>query len=70
LQFLVGLAKRCMDLSGCSAKSEMVSQLGELAARVSIVEGLILGAEAAAEQDQFGVMRPKDSLPYTTQVYQ
>ena len=70
LQFLVGLVKRCMDASGRSAASEIVSQLGDLATRVSIVEGMILGAEAAAEPDQFGVMRPKDSLLYASQVYQ
>lgn len=70
LQFLVGLVKRCMDLSGRSATSETVAQLGDLATRVSLVEGMILGAEAAAEPDQFGVMRPKDSLLYASQVYQ
>lgn len=70
LQFIVGLVKRCMDASGRSAASEIVSQLGDLATRVSIVEGMILGAEAAAEPDQFGVMRPKDSLLYASQVYQ
>jgi 4-hydroxyphenylacetate 3-monooxygenase len=70
LQFMVGLVKRCMDASGRSATSEIVSQLGDLATRVSIVEGMILGAEAAAQSDQFGVMRPKDSLLYASQVYQ
>jgi len=70
LQFLVGLVKRCMDLSGRAAASEIAAQLGDLATRVSIVEGMILGAEAAAEPDQFGVMRPKDSLLYASQVYQ
>ena len=49
LQFLVGLVKRCMDLSGRSAASEVAAQLGDLATRVSIVEGMILGAEAAAD---------------------
>ena len=70
LQFLVGLVKRCMDLSGRSANSEISAQLGDLATRVSLVEGMILGAEGAAEPDQFGVMRPKDSLLYASQVYQ
>ncbi|HET7005068.1 MAG TPA: 4-hydroxyphenylacetate 3-hydroxylase N-terminal domain-containing protein [Candidatus Binatia bacterium] len=70
LQFIAALVKRCMDASGRSASSEMVSQLGDLATRVSIVEGMILGAEAAAEPDQFGVMRPKDSLLYASQIYQ
>jgi 4-hydroxyphenylacetate 3-monooxygenase len=31
---------------------------------------MILGAEAAAEPDQFGVMRPKDALLYASQVFQ
>ena len=70
LQFLVGLVKRCMDLSGRSATSETVAQLGDLATRVSLVEGMILGAEAAAEPDEFGVMRPKDALVYASQVFQ
>ncbi|HEX6173260.1 MAG TPA: 4-hydroxyphenylacetate 3-hydroxylase N-terminal domain-containing protein [Candidatus Binatia bacterium] len=70
LQFLVGLVKRCMDLSGRSANIEILAQLGDLATRVSLVEGMILGAEAAAEPDQFGVMRPKDSLLYASQVFQ
>jgi 4-hydroxyphenylacetate 3-monooxygenase len=70
LQFLVGLVKRCMDLSGRSANSEVVAQLGDLASRVSLVEGMILGAEAAAEIDPFDVMRPKGSLLYASQVYQ
>jgi len=70
LQFLVGLVKRCMDLSGRSAASEIVAQLGDLATRVSLVEGMILGAEAAAQPDQFGVMRPKAALLYASQVFQ
>ena len=70
LQFLVGLVKRCMDLSGRSASSDTLAQLGDLATRVSLVEGMILGAEAAAEPDQFGVMRPKGSLLYASQVFQ
>jgi 4-hydroxyphenylacetate 3-monooxygenase len=70
LQFLVGLVKRCMDLSGRSANPETVAQLGDLATRVSVVEGMILGAEAAAEPDQFAVMRPKDALLYASQVFQ
>jgi 4-hydroxyphenylacetate 3-monooxygenase len=38
--------------------------------RAALVEGMILGAEAAAEPDRFGVMRPKDSLLYASQVFQ
>jgi 4-hydroxyphenylacetate 3-monooxygenase len=70
LQFLVGLVKRCMDLSGRSATGDTLAQLGDLATRVSLVEGMILGAESAAESDPFGVMRPKGSLLYASQVFQ
>jgi 4-hydroxyphenylacetate 3-monooxygenase len=70
LQFLVGLVKRCMDLSGRTPVADTVAQLGDLATQVSLVEGMILGAEAAAELDQFGVMRPKDSLLYASQIFQ
>src|SRR5439155_17473232 len=70
LQFLVGLDKRVSDLSGQSAKPEVTAQLGELASRVSMVEGLILGAEAKAQPDKFGVMRPDDALLYASQVIQ
>jgi len=70
LQFLGGLVKRCLDLSGRSASSETIAQLGDLATRISLVEGMILGAEAAAEPDPFGVMRPKDALLYASQVFQ
>ncbi len=70
LQFLVGLTKRISDLSGQTAKPEVVSQLGDLAARVSLVEGLLVGAEAKAVPDKFGVMRPNDALLYASQVLQ
>jgi 4-hydroxyphenylacetate 3-monooxygenase len=70
LQFLLGLIKRCMDRSGRSESGDTTAQLGDLASRVSLVEGMILGAEAAAEPDTFGVMRPKDSLLYASQVFQ
>src|SRR4029453_10246465 len=53
LQFLLALVKRCMDLSGRSVTSDTVAQLGDLATRVSLVEGMILGAETAATPDEF-----------------
>jgi 4-hydroxyphenylacetate 3-monooxygenase len=59
-----------MDLSGRSATPDTIAQLGDLATRVSLVEGMILAAEAAAELDQFGVMRPNGALLYASQVYQ
>src|SRR5439155_3846752 len=70
LQFLAGLVKRVSDLSGVSARPDVVSQLGELAGRVSMIEGLILGAEAKAAPDKFSVMRPNEALLYASQVIQ
>jgi 4-hydroxyphenylacetate 3-monooxygenase len=70
LQFLVGLTKRILELNGQTAKPEIVTALGDLASRVSLVEGLLLGGEAAAQPDRFGVMRPADSLLYASQVLQ
>lgn len=70
LQFLVGLVRRICEANGQLAKPEVVTQLGELASRVSLVEGMVLAAEASAQPDQFGVMRPNDALVYASQVYQ
>jgi 4-hydroxyphenylacetate 3-monooxygenase len=70
LQFLVGLVKRICELNGGITRPDVVAQLGDLASRVSLVEGLILGAEAAAQPDKFDVMRPADSLLYASQVLQ
>ncbi len=70
LQFLVGLTKRILDLNGQTARPEIATQLGELASRVSLVEGLLLGGEASAQPDAFGVMRPNDALLYASQVLQ
>src|SRR5215207_3211250 len=47
-----------------------MAQIGELAARASLVEGMVLVAEASAAPDQFGVMRPSDQMVYASQVMQ
>ncbi len=70
LQFLAGLVRRIAERSGTLARPDVVANLGELATRVSLVEGLILGAEAQAAPDQFGVMRPYDAFLYASQVLQ
>jgi 4-hydroxyphenylacetate 3-monooxygenase len=70
LQFLVGLVKRIMDGSGQSARPDVQVSMGELATQVSLVEGLILAAEAKAAPDQFGVMRPDGAMVYANQTLQ
>ncbi len=70
LQFLVGLTKRILEASGQTARPDVVTALGDLASRVSLVEGLLLGGEAAAQPDAFGVMRASDALLYASQALQ
>jgi 4-hydroxyphenylacetate 3-monooxygenase len=70
LQFLVGLVKRISDANGQTAKPDIQALLGELAARVSLVEGLILAAEGKASLDQYGVMRPDPAMVYANYIHQ
>jgi 4-hydroxyphenylacetate 3-monooxygenase len=70
LQFLVGLAKRIADRSGQSARMDVQAQLGNLAARAALVEGLILAAEQKYIVDEYGVARPGPDMVYANQTLQ
>jgi 4-hydroxyphenylacetate 3-monooxygenase len=70
LQFLVGLINRAMTLSGQATKPEVQVQLGDLAARAALVEGLVLAAEAHAVRDQWGMLRPNPQFLYANQTLQ
>jgi 4-hydroxyphenylacetate 3-monooxygenase len=70
LQFLSGLVRRIAERSGTLARPDVLANLGDLATRVSLVEGLIMGAQAQASPDPFGVMRPYDAYLYASQVLQ
>ena len=70
LQFLAGLVRRIAERNGTIARPDVQANLGDLATRVSLVEGLIMGAEAQARPDPFGVMRPHDAYLYASQVLQ
>jgi 4-hydroxyphenylacetate 3-monooxygenase len=70
LQFLVGLVKRICDRNGQIAKQEVQAELGDLAARAALVEGLILAAEVNATQDEAGVMWPNPAMVYANQSLQ
>jgi 4-hydroxyphenylacetate 3-monooxygenase len=70
LQFLVALAKRIADRSGQSARMEVQAQLGNLAARAALVEGLLLAAEQKCIVDEYGVARPGPDMVYANQTLQ
>jgi 4-hydroxyphenylacetate 3-monooxygenase len=70
LQFLVGLVNQAMTLSGQATRPEVQVQLGDLAARAALVEGLVLAAEAHAVVDEWGVLRPNPRFVYANQTLQ
>ena len=70
LQFLVGLVKRICDRSGQSANREVQVQLGALAARAALVEGLILAAEEKCYVDDDGIAWPAPDMVYANQTLQ
>lgn len=70
LQFLVGLVKRICDRSGQTSNPEVQAQLGDLATRAAVVEGLILAAEANPVVDAFGVIWPNPAMVYANQTLQ
>jgi 4-hydroxyphenylacetate 3-monooxygenase len=70
LQFLIGLVKRICDDSGQTGRVDVQAQLGDLAARAALVEGLVLAAEASCIVDDYGVARPNPRYAYANQVLQ
>jgi 4-hydroxyphenylacetate 3-monooxygenase len=70
LQFMVGLIKRICDRSGQTSKPDVQAQLGDLATRAAVVEGLILAAEANPVVDEFGVIWPNPAMVYANQALQ
>jgi 4-hydroxyphenylacetate 3-monooxygenase len=70
LEFMVGLVKRITDRSGTSARPDTKVQLGQLAARASLVEGLVLAADAKAALNEYGVMVPDTGAMYANLSFQ
>lgn len=70
LQFIAGLAKRMMTANGLIKIPPIQGQLGELASRVAIFEGLLLAAEASAEPDQYGAYIPNRRFLYSAMALQ
>ncbi len=70
LKFILGLAKKLADLSGSIHSRPAQLDLGELAARVAVPEGMVLGAEESASIDTNGVARPNPKLLYSAMTLQ
>jgi 4-hydroxyphenylacetate 3-monooxygenase len=70
LQFIAGLAKRMTSTTGTIKMPPVQGQLGELAAKVSIFEAMLLAAEASAAPDQNGVYVPNRRYVYTAMTLQ
>lgn len=70
LQFLAGLVKRIADRNGQSEKMDVQSQIGDLATRAALVEGLILAAEDKCIVDAYGVAWPSPDMVYANQTLQ
>jgi len=67
VQFLVGIARRLADTIGTSAMPPVVEVLGRLAAQAAMVEGMVVGMEAAGHM-QDGCYVPNKHMMYAAQV--
>lgn len=63
-KFLLGLTVSMCEANGTLGLAAVQDRLGELASLTSLIEGMVLGAEAAAELDEFGICRPSARLLY------
>jgi 4-hydroxyphenylacetate 3-monooxygenase len=64
LRFLLGLAKRMVEMTGVDALPPVQVQMGELAAIASIVDGMIIAQEAQSTPDEEGVLWPGKTALY------
>ncbi len=67
LQFLMGLTRKVCEANGTTAFPAVREQLGNLAAKASLVEGMVHGIEAAGESYN-GYFVPNRHLVYAAQV--
>ncbi|MEX2623578.1 MAG: 4-hydroxyphenylacetate 3-hydroxylase N-terminal domain-containing protein [Acidimicrobiia bacterium] len=64
MKFLIGIARKIAAVNGIDQMPPVHEKLGDLASLASIVEGMVLAAEATATIDQFGVARPNPRFLY------
>ena len=70
LRFMIGLAKRMNEMTGNEAHPAVQVAMGELAALVSIVEGMLLAHETAGSIDPGGVLWPSRAVLYAVMAMQ
>ncbi len=70
LQFIAGLTKRMATMTGTIKMPPVQGQLGELVSLISVFEGLLLAAEAAAQPNEYGAYVPKRRFLYSAMALQ
>ncbi len=65
LKFLAGVARKICQVNQIDKIPSVVEKLGELAALVGTVEGMMLAAEAASFTDELGIRRPHPRFVYS-----
>ena len=64
MQFLAGVARKIAATNQIDQIPSVQEKLGELASLASMVEGMVVAAEATSSQDRFGVERPNPRFLY------
>jgi len=64
MKFLAGLARKVAAATQVDTFPGVQEKLGELASLASIVEGMVLAAEASCATDKYGVARPNPRFLY------
>ncbi len=70
LRFMMGLAKRMNEMTGNDSQPPVQVQMGELAAIVSLVEGMLESQETKSTIDAKGVVWPSKSALYSIMALQ
>ncbi len=70
LKFLLGLVRKMSSTTGSINVPQVQQQIGDLASKIAIFEGLLLAAEAEAEPNENGVYVPKRRFLYSAMALQ
>src|SRR5215831_13490238 len=70
LRFMAGLAKRMNEMTGNDANPAVATQMGELAAIVTIVDSMLQAHETVAPIDADGVLWPSQQALYSVMALQ
>jgi 4-hydroxyphenylacetate 3-monooxygenase len=70
LRFMIGLAKRMNEMTGNDAHPAVATEMGELAAVVTVVESMLQAHETVATIDVDGVLWPSQTTLYSVMALQ